>query len=41
MEVLTVIVAALAFAGGEAAKTVIADGIKDAYRGVGIRISCG
>jgi hypothetical protein len=34
MEVLTVIVAALAFAGGEAAKTVVAEGVKDAYRGV-------
>jgi hypothetical protein len=32
MEVLTVIVAALAFAGGEAAKTVVAEGVKDAYR---------
>ena len=34
MEVLTVIVAALAFAGGEAAKTVVAEGVKDAYRSV-------
>ena len=29
MEVLTVISAALAFAGGEAAKTVIGEGVKD------------
>jgi len=34
MEVLTVIAAALAFAGGEAAKTVVAEGVKDAYRAV-------
>jgi hypothetical protein len=34
MEVLAVIVAALAFAGGEAAKTVVAEGVKDAYRSV-------
>ncbi len=34
MEVLTVIVAALAFAGAEAAKTVVAEGVKDAYRAV-------
>jgi hypothetical protein len=34
MEVLTVIAAALAFAGGEAAKTVVAEGVKDAYRSV-------
>ena len=34
MEVLTVIVAAPAFAGGEAAKTVVAEGVKDAYRSV-------
>jgi hypothetical protein len=34
MEVLTVIVAALAFAGGEAAKTVVAESVKDAYRSV-------
>jgi hypothetical protein len=34
MEVLTVIVSALAFAGGEAAKTVVAEGVKDAYRSV-------
>ena len=29
MELLTVIAAALAFAGGEAAKTVVAEGVKD------------
>jgi hypothetical protein len=34
MEVLTAIAAALAFAGGEAAKTVVAEGVKDAYRSV-------
>jgi hypothetical protein len=34
MEVLTVIAAALALAGGEAAKTVVAEGVKDAYRAV-------
>jgi hypothetical protein len=34
MEVLTVIAAALAFAGGEAAKTIVAEGVKDAYRAV-------
>ena len=34
MEVLTVIAAALAFAGGEAAKTVVGEGVKDAYRAV-------
>jgi hypothetical protein len=34
MEVLTVIAAALAFAGGEAAKTVVAESVKDAYRAV-------
>jgi hypothetical protein len=34
MEVLTVIAAALAFAGGEAAKTVVAESVKDAYRSV-------
>jgi hypothetical protein len=34
MEVLTVIAAALAFAGGEAAKTVVAESVKDAYRRV-------
>jgi hypothetical protein len=34
MELLTVIAAALAFAGGEAAKTVVAEGVKDAYRSV-------
>jgi len=32
MEVLTVIAAALAFAGGEAAKTVVSESVKDAYR---------
>jgi hypothetical protein len=32
MEVLTVITAALAFAGGEAAKTVVAESVADAYR---------
>jgi hypothetical protein len=34
MEVLTVIAAALAWAGGEAAKTIVAEGVKDAYRSV-------
>jgi hypothetical protein len=34
MEVLTVIAAALAFAGGEAAKAAIGEGVKDAYRAV-------
>jgi hypothetical protein len=34
MEVLTVIATALAFAGGEAAKTVVSEGVKDAYRAV-------
>jgi hypothetical protein len=34
MEVLTVIAAALAFAGGEAAKTVVGEAVKDAYRAV-------
>jgi hypothetical protein len=34
MEVLTVIAAALAFAGGEAAKTVVGESVKDAYRAV-------
>jgi hypothetical protein len=34
MEVLTVIAAALAFAGGEAAKAAIGEGIKDAYSAV-------
>jgi len=34
MEVLTAIAAALALAGGEAAKTVVAEGVKDAYRAV-------
>jgi hypothetical protein len=34
MEVLTVIAAALAWAGGEAAKTVVAESVKDAYRAV-------
>ena len=34
MEVLTVITAALAFAGGEVAKTIVAEGVKDAYRSV-------
>jgi hypothetical protein len=32
MEVLTVIATALAFAGGEAAKTVVSEVVKDAYR---------
>ena len=32
MEVLTAIAAALAFAGGEAAKAVVSEGVKDAYR---------
>jgi hypothetical protein len=31
MEVLTVIAAALAFAGGEAAKTAVSESVKDAY----------
>jgi hypothetical protein len=34
MELLTVIVAALAFAGGAAAKAAIGEGVKDAYRAV-------
>jgi hypothetical protein len=34
VEVLTVIAAALAFAGGEAANTVVGEGVKDAYRTV-------
>jgi hypothetical protein len=34
MEVLTVITAALAFAGAEAAKATIGEGVKDAYRAV-------
>jgi hypothetical protein len=34
MEMLTVIAAALAFAAGEAVKTVVAEGVKDAYRAV-------
>ena len=34
MEVLTVIAAALAFAGREAAKAAIGEGVKDAYRAV-------
>ena len=34
MEVRTVITAALAFAGGEVAKTIVAEGVKDAYRSV-------
>jgi hypothetical protein len=34
MEVLTVIATALAFAGGEAAKAAIGEGVKDAYRAV-------
>jgi hypothetical protein len=34
MEVLTAIAAALAFAGGEAAKTVVGESVKDAYRAV-------
>jgi hypothetical protein len=34
MEVLTVVAAALSFAGGEAAKTVVAESVKDAYHAV-------
>ena len=34
MEVLTVIAAGLAFAGGEAAKAAIGESVKDAYRAV-------
>ena len=34
MEVLTVIAAALAFAGGEAAKAAIGEGVKEAYHAV-------
>jgi hypothetical protein len=34
MEVLTVIAAAVAFAGGEAAKTVVAESVKEAYHAV-------
>jgi hypothetical protein len=34
MEVLTVIAAALAFAGGEAAKTVVSESVKGAYHAV-------
>lgn len=34
MEVLTVIAAALAFAGSEVATTAVAEGVKDAYRSV-------
>ena len=32
MDLLAVIVTALAFAGGEAAKTVVSEPVKDAYR---------
>jgi hypothetical protein len=35
MEVLSVIAAALAFAGGEAAKAAIGEGVKDACRSGG------
>ncbi|MGH6869296.1 MAG: hypothetical protein ACREDA_10615, partial [Methylocella sp.] len=34
MEVLTIVAAALAFAGGEAAKAAIGEGVKDVYRAV-------
>ena len=35
------IAAALAFAGGEAAKTVVAEGVKDACRSCGPTVSSG
>jgi hypothetical protein len=41
MEVPTVIAAALAFAGGEATKAAIGEGVKGAGRGGGRKVSSG